>query len=150
MDLLIAVAIVGLLSAIALPTYQNSVRGAARAELKGLLMENAQFLERNYNSTVPSSYKFDNAGAALVLPYLQSPKSGTAKYTIAVVFPTTAICTLNGVSDQCFTLSATPTPAGGMSSDSCGTYTLTNAGIQGNEVSGTSLSASDISRCWQR
>ncbi len=148
MDLLIAVAIVGILAAIALPSYQSYAHRAARADAKGLLLQNAQFLERNY--TVNNCYHRTDADCAntaitgtgaVVLPYLQSPATGTANYNMAVSYSITSPCTLG----NCFSLSAAPT--GMMASDACGTYTLTNTGIQGNTGLTSGETATD---CWQR
>jgi type IV pilus assembly protein PilE len=137
-DVMVTVAIVGLLATIALPSYQNSINRSNRAQAKGLLLQDAQFLERNYS--LPNRYDQDSAGAAVVLPYVQSPQSGTVKYNITVAFPAAGLC----AGGQCFTLSAAP--AGTMLNDACGTYTLTNAGVQGN----TGLSGSEtVSTCWQ-
>lgn len=116
-ELLIAVAIVGILAAVAYPSYQTYVARANRAEAQGILMENAQFLERNY--TTANRYDQDSVGAATALPHATSPKDGTAKYNIAAAYATS----------QSFTLTATPT--GSMTGDSCGNLTLTNTGLKG-------------------
>jgi len=136
-ELLVTVAIIGILAAIAYPSYQVYVAQAKRAEAKGILLETAQFLERFY--TTNSRYDQDLAAVAVVLPFAYSPKTATAStasYGITVAFPATAPCTLG----QCFTLSAAPT--GSMTGDACGTLTLTQAGVQG--AGGT------VADCWQR
>ncbi len=57
-ELMITVALVGILAAIAIPSYQNYVRQSNRAVAKSLLYENAQFMERfftqnnQYDATV--------------------------------------------------------------------------------------------------
>jgi type IV pilus assembly protein PilE len=132
-ELLIVVAIAGILGAIAYPSYQNHVRQGYRSEAKGILLETAQFLERNY--TTANRYDQDSAGAATVLPFATSPKpgAGTAKYDITVAYP----------DNQSFTLSATPVAGGLMAGDACGTLSLTHAGAQG-QSSGTQA------ECWQR
>ena len=131
-ELMIAVTVVGVLAAIAYPSYQGSVRRSNRAEVKGILMETAQFLERNY--TVANRYDQDSAGTAIVLPFATSPKpgSGAAKYNITVAY--------GAAPAQTFPLSATPT--GTMTGDACGTFTLTNTGAQG--------SAGTVEDCWRR
>jgi prepilin-type N-terminal cleavage/methylation domain-containing protein len=48
-ELMITVALVGILAAIAVPSYQNYVRQSNRAVAKSLLYENAQFMERFYS-----------------------------------------------------------------------------------------------------
>ena len=57
---MITVAIVAILAAVAYPSYLDQVRRGNRAEAKAALMENAQFLERNY--TVNSCYHRTDAG----------------------------------------------------------------------------------------
>lgn len=49
-DLMIAVAIVGILSALAFPSYMSSVRKSNRADAKAELMEIAQRLQRCYTA----------------------------------------------------------------------------------------------------
>jgi len=119
-ELMITVAVIGILAAIAYPSYTQYGQRAARAAARALLLENAQFLERNY--TTSNRYDQTSGGATInsaALPRTQSPVSGTAKYNL----------TLSAVAAQSYTLSAAPT--GSMAGDACGTLTLTNAGVQG-------------------
>ena len=129
-ELMVTVAIIGILSAIAYPSYTQYVLRANRAEARAILLESVQFLERNY--TTANRYDQTSAGAAIALPYLTSPKVGTAKYNIAAAY--------GAAPAQTFTLGATPT--GVMSGDACGIYTLDNTGIQG--------SGGTIAACWGR
>lgn len=133
-ELLIVVVIIGILAAIAYPSYQNYVRKAARAEARAILLENAQSLERNF--TAANRYDKINSDGTGGAPTLinQSPKSGTAKYNI----------TASTLTETSYTLSATPDSAGMMASDECATLTLDNTGAKG--VSGSSMSATD---CWK-
>ncbi len=129
-ELMVTVVIIGILSAIAYPSYTQYVLRANRAEVRALLLESVQFLERNY--TTANRYDQTSAGTDIALPYLTSPKTGTTKYNITAAY---------GVAPaQTFTLSATPT--GVMYGDVCGTYTLDNIGIQG--------SGGTIAQCWGR
>lgn len=109
-ELMIAVAIVGILAAIALPSYQNSVRKSRRADAKAALTETAQRLERcltqygtydNGNCTVPA--KFDSA---------------EGYYTVA-----TNIARMN------YTLTATA-QAAQLSDQACRSYTLDHRGAK--------------------
>lgn len=75
-ELMIVVAIVGILAAIAYPAYQDQVRKTRRADAQGALVELAQFMERVY--TQNNTYK--PGGADPVLPFTEAPKDGTTKY----------------------------------------------------------------------
>ena len=48
-ELLIAVAIVGILAAIAYPSYLEQIRKTRRADAEAVLMQAAQFMERVYS-----------------------------------------------------------------------------------------------------
>ena len=108
-ELMIVVAIIAILSAIAYPSYRQHVMKTKRADAEGIMQENAQYMERLY--TESNRYDQDGAGNAPVLPYAQSPSSGSADYLITLAKTAT-------------TYTITATPQGGQANDSCGTLTL--------------------------
>jgi type IV pilus assembly protein PilE len=133
-ELMVTVAVIGILASIAYPSYTGYVERARRAEARAMLLENAQFLERNY--TAANRYDQTSGGAAIdnaSLPKPQSPESGAARYNMTVA-----------VAAQTFTLSATP--VGIMSGDACGVFTYTNAGLQG--AAGVADGSSVVAECW--
>jgi len=123
-EVMIVVAIVGILAAIAYPSYQDQVRKSRRGQLKADLTELSQLFERNF--TEANRYDQDSAGGALrdvanvpLAPlFSTSPRTGTAYYTI----------TLPTLTASTFTLSAAPT--GAQAGDPCGNYTLNQAGTK--------------------
>ncbi|MCB1986076.1 MAG: type IV pilin protein [Burkholderiales bacterium] len=127
-ELMITVAILGIIAAVALPSYQNYVRDANRAAAKTIIYENAQFMEQFY--TENNRYDQNLAGNPVVLPVTQSPRTGAAQYNI----------TLQAVANATFTLQAVP--VGSMAGDVCGTLTLTNTGLQG--------AGGGVAACWNR
>ena len=133
-ELMIVVAIIGLLATIAVPSYNEYIRRGARADARIALLENAQFLERNF--TLATSYSKDSGGNNTIdnLPVKESPRTGTAVYRIIA----------NPLTPTTYTLSATPVVGGRMDGDACGSLTLTHLGQRG--TTGT-LSAAD---CWNR
>ncbi|MGF1612762.1 MAG: type IV pilin protein [Gammaproteobacteria bacterium] len=133
-ELMVVVAVIGILAAIAYPSYQDHVRRGNRADAKTVLLETAQFLERNF--TEANRYNQTSAGGAVTLPFTQSPKTGTARYTIGGALAAT-------------TYTLTATRAGGMVGDPCGDLTLTETGVQGviNQPAGATITAAE---CWQR
>ena len=76
-ELMIAVAVLGIIAAVALPSYQDHVRRTNRAEAKSILLEMSQLLERNY--TAVNRYDQKSDGTGFTLSTTQSPKTGTAK-----------------------------------------------------------------------
>lgn len=128
-ELMVVVAILGILASIALPSYQESIRKTRRGDAKAVLMENAQFLERSF--TQNTSYLVGGANPSL--PTTESPKDGSARYyDISLLGTNTA---------SAYTLQAVP--KGAMAGDACGTMTLNQAGVKG--VSGGSKS---VDQCW--
>jgi len=130
-EVMIVVVIIAILAAIAIPSYDAYLRRSARADARTALLENAQFLERNF--TEATSYAKNSANADIVLPITASPRDGTAYYAIGAVLTATT-----------YTLTAAPVVGGRMDGDACGSLTLTHLGQRG--TTGT-LSAAD---CWNR
>lgn len=120
-ELMIAVAIVAIVTAIALPAYQDQVRRTNRADGRAFLMDVAAQQERYFLQNV--EYAADMA--TLGYPDSNSPEG---KYTIAVARP----------SNTTFTLTVTPT----FSDPDCGVLTLTNTNQRGSGTSDPD--------CWSR
>lgn len=105
-ELLITVVIIGVLAAIAYPSYIDSVHKSRRSDAEGALLESANYMERKYTEL--------NTYSGVSLP----AGSDTDYYTISIA----------AQSASSFTLQAVPT--GAQSSDSCGTLTVTNTGLK--------------------
>lgn len=122
-ELMIVVAVVGILAAIAYPSYLNHVLKTHRTTAQSALMENAQFLERRF--TVNNAYNAgwaDAAAANAALPAGVVPENATGsniRYNITFSA---------GPAATTYTLQAVP--ANAQANDPCGTLTLTQTGVR--------------------
>ncbi len=132
-ELMVTVAIVGILAAVALPAYSNYIKQANRSDAKSVLLETAQFLERNY--TENNKYHQDSAGSAIALPVTVSPSSGTTLYNIST----------SNFAATTYTLTATPVSGGRMDGDECGALSINHLGQK--SVSNATL---DADTCWRK
>lgn len=130
-ELMIAVAIIGILAAIALPAYRDSQLRGARAEGKSALLEVASIQERFYSANNSYSTNADPLSSPAVATYFSTNNA----YAVTV-----AACS-GGAISNCFI--ATATPQGGQTDDSCGSLTYTNTGVRG-------ASGGTADDCWQR
>ncbi len=149
-ELMIAVVVISILAAIAIPNYTAYVNRSKRAAAKTVLLDVANALERNYttngcyNKTAVAACQSQAAGSDFALPATVAPAEGRASYLVTVAF--------GGAAGQQYTLTATPCGAAGTcpaGSDNftdaeCGELTLTQAGVRGITGTGT------VAACWQR
>lgn len=123
-ELMIVVAIVGVLAAFAIPAYGRYVLRADRAMARATLLEAAQAMERNYNTN------YTYAGYTLPASLQSSPPSGTAKFNIAITSATATTYKLQATS---------------VNGDAeCATMTIDQAGVQGSSGSAS------VAECWNR
>lgn len=124
-EVMIVVAIVGILTAIAVPSYNEYIRRGHRAEGRAGLLQAAQWMER--------------------------AATATGTYPLAAAFPATLKTipsdrydiTVASADGRTFTLTATP--KGAHTGDKCGNYTLTQAGVR--DASPLTMGAT-VAECW--
>ena len=123
-EVVIACACVAILSALAYPSYVNTVQKSRRSDAKSALVGAAGQLERYF--TERNTYTTATLGSSGVYP----STSLNGYYTL----------TLTNATATTYTLRAAPT--GPQSSDPCGTFTYTAQGTKG--VTGTV----PVGDCW--
>ncbi|MGB1236591.1 MAG: type IV pilin protein [Pseudomonadales bacterium] len=110
-ELMVVVAIIGIISAIAYPSYTRYVQDTRRTLVQGEMLEYAQSMERFF--TANTTY----TGAAL--PFNRSPRSGSDIYYNL------------GLAASGATYTITATPSGGQGNDECGVMTINHIGSKG-------------------
>lgn len=121
-ELMIVVAIVGILLAIALPSYRAYVLRGDRASARAAMLEAQQFMERYYAT--------NNGFTSAALPSrFTSVPPDSPKYTIS----------LSNLAANTFTLTAAPIGTDAL----CGSLTLTHTGVKGNGGTGS------VADCWR-
>lgn len=129
-ELMIVVAIVGILAAIAYPSYAEYVRRGHRADARAGLLQAQQWLERAstatgvYPTSLPTTLTWSG--------------DATKRYTIGFQA---------GNTSAAFTLVATRKTPGPQATDRCGDFTVTNTGTRSaaNLASGTTAE-----ECWKK
>lgn len=129
-ELMITVAIVAILAAVALPSYQAYVMRTQRAAAAACLTEMAQFMERVYTTNL--RYDQNNA-AATALPAAQCRADIVTRYTLA----------LAAVDQRSFSIAATPQGVQAAGDSACATLSIDQSGAK--TVSGTDT----VAHCWR-
>lgn len=132
-ELMIVIAILGILAAIAIPAYQDSVRKAKRADAQGALMGLANAMERYFttnNTFLGAAAGGADTGAPAIFSTQVPVDGGTAYYNL----------TISAATASSYTLTATATGSQAGDTD-CTTLTITNTGLRG-------ATGADTSVCW--
>lgn len=135
-EVMVVVAIVGLLAMVAIPSYLDHLKKGRRTDAKTALFEFATRQERhasikNVYADTPDQLGYGAASTTFPINVLSG---GTSYYKLSVTLATDKLA---------FTAKATP--QGSQLADTCGIFTLDNLGTQSNEVP---VATTDTSMCW--
>lgn len=130
-ELMITVAIIGILSAFAYPSYQEFILKGRRTEAKAALMENMQLFERHF-SQVNTYYAAGTTTPWAGYKAYSGDNATSGNYTIAA---------FDCNSGQCVELRATPKRADA----TCGVLTLKSTGVKNNLLNGQEANTPN---CW--
>ena len=130
-ELLMVLVIMGVLAALALPSYTRHIQRGNRAEAMAAMMEAQHFMERYYSA---NGRYISSAGNLPALPArLQDvPTATAARYRLSV-----GSATVNS-----YVLQAEP--VGTMAGDICGSFTLNQTGQRG-----LADSSASVTECWR-
>ena len=130
LELMIVTVVIGILAAIAIPSYQSYMIKTRRATAASCLLEMSQLLERFH--TVNLSYATDKDGNAFTLPNTQCSGDLAGHYAFSLTNQTA----------RTYLLSAAPQGnQNSRDSSSCGTLTIDQAGQKG--------AGGDVGTCWR-
>jgi type IV pilus assembly protein PilE len=130
---MITVAIIGLLAAVAVPSYTRYIQKSRRNDAKTSVLDMASREERFFTTNQVYTSTATNLGYPGAFP-VGIPDPNAVTYNISVaISPTTSTS---------FTVTAAP--VGPQTLDACGSYTVNETGVQG--VTGGTLSATE---CWK-
>lgn len=125
LELMIVVAIIGIITAIAVPSYENSVVKTNRKAVTACMLEVSQFMERFYTTNL--RYDQNLAGTAVAMPQLSCRNELADSYTLAFQATPTS---------SAYSVQATPLGRQLAKDTSCLTLRIDQAGTK--SVTGTS------------
>lgn len=137
-EAMIVVAVIGILAAVAYPSYTEYVARGRRAQAQTALLEAAQFMQRFYASNGRYDKDVNDSPIALENSLARVPRETGTTQTYAISLDTTKLAANK------FTLQAQR--MGAMANDKCGTFTIDEIGLKG--LSGQ-VNGIQVNDCWK-
>jgi type IV pilus assembly protein PilE len=134
-EMMITVAILGIIAAIAIPSYVDQVRKGKRADAKVELLRIAQMQESYFvqNLSYAKSLKIEANGSGLGLGTAAKVDTEQGVYKVEMTATDVGGGTCTALpADPCTSFSLAAVPQAGQTSDAkCMSLTLTNTGVKG-------------------
>jgi type IV pilus assembly protein PilE len=137
-ELMVVVAIIGILAALVYPNYAEYVARGRRAKAQTALLQAAQFMQRyyaannRYDNDLSGASATELTGATVAAAVPEAP----AEYTIGFV--------TGSLSRTAYTLVATRRTTSNMATDRCGDFTLDQTGLKG-----VANATANLAECWR-
>jgi type IV pilus assembly protein PilE len=132
-ELMITVAVIGILAAVAVPSYSEYIQRGHRANARNTLTQAAQWMERAATST--GSYPLSSTTPSQIPAGILTVEGG--RYTVAAV----------SITGAAYTLTATRLSGSAQATDRCGDFVFDQAGRQTIINAATGMTALE---CWGR
>lgn len=131
-EILIVIAIIGILAAIALPSYSEYIARSRRAEATTVVLETSQFMRRFYSAN--DSFPTTLPNGTITLPKDQT--GAGVIYSINVSSDTTT-----------YTVTAALQSGGPLASDKCGSFILNSKAQKLNKIGANAPAV--VAGCWK-
>jgi type IV pilus assembly protein PilE len=139
------VAIIGIISTLAMPAYTAYIARAHRADARATLLQASQYMQRfyaandNFENTRPGIGGAQTKVADEMPGVLkQTPANGAAMYTLAIT-----------ASTEAYTLTMAPVAGTSMAADKCGSFLINSLGRTSNNKDGAELPTPERDTCWK-
>ncbi len=129
-EVMIAMAVIAILSSIALPAYQDQIRTSKRTEAQNLLLEAASKQQRFFSDNMSFGMDMGDLGYGAANNNAEATES--AAYTVSVN---------PAVDGSSYTLLATPTAS--QANDGCGNLGISNTGVK------SETGTRSLKECWK-
>ena len=134
-ELMIVIAIIGILASISYPSYRDYIMRARRTDGKVALLDTAQRIERYYSE----NNTYIGASNSLNLPQT----SGEGFYSVDVAVP-------NPLTGTGYLLTATPQNGQASNDTECQSFTYSNLGVENIAAGPGGSPSSTVALCWAR